>query len=77
MESNITLRIKDPNLQVEYYLKRGKEIMSISTLVAGCVIVINIIVAIISVIMKWGDYLLELWLGRIVAIVINLLLIFF
>jgi len=77
MESNITLRIKDPKLQIEYYEKRGKEIMTISSLVATCCIAINVVVAIISVILKWDEYVVELWTGRIISIVLNLVLIFF
>jgi hypothetical protein len=74
MESNITLRIKDPNLRVEYLEKRSKEIMQMSTFVASLLIFANIIVAIISIVFNWNEYILELWLGRILGILINLLL---
>jgi hypothetical protein len=74
MESNITLRIKDPNLRVEYLEKRSKEIMQMSTFVASLLIFANIIVAIISIAFNWNEYILELWLGRILGILINLLL---
>ena len=74
MESNITLRIKDPNLRIEYLEKRGKEIMQMSTFVVSLLIFANIIVAIISIVFNWNEYILEMWLGRILGIVINLLL---
>lgn len=74
MESNITLRIKDPNLRIEYLEKRSKEIMQMSTFVASLLIFANIIVAIISIVFNWNEYILELWLGRILGILINLLL---
>ena len=51
--------------------------MAISTLVCGCVVLVNVIVAIISIILGWDEYIVELWLGRIIGIAINLLLIFF
>jgi hypothetical protein len=76
MESKITLKITDPNLHKEYLEKRSSEIMAMSTLVASLLIFANIIVAIISIVFKWNEYLLELWLGRILGIVINLLLLF-
>ena len=75
MKSNITLRIKDPNLHIEYLEKRGKEIMQMSKFVVSLLIFANIIVAIISIVFNWNEYILEMWLGRILGIVINLLLI--
>ncbi len=77
MISSITLTIADPELRKEYFEKRGKEIQAMSTIVASLLIFANIIVAIISVVYNWNEYILELWLGRIMAIVGNLLLIFF
>jgi hypothetical protein len=74
MESNITLRIKDPNLRIEYLEKRSKEILQMSTFVASLLIFANIIVAIISIVFNWNEYILELWLGQILGILINLLL---
>lgn len=75
MDSNITLSIKDPELRKEYFQKRSKEIIVMSSLVASLLIFANVIVAIISIISNWNEYILELWLGRILAIVVNLILI--
>lgn len=76
MNSNITLSIKDPDLRKEYFLKRNQEIQVMSTLIVSLAILMNSVVAIISVFKKWDEYIVELWLGRILAIVINLMLIF-
>jgi hypothetical protein len=38
-------------------------------------IVTNIIVAIISILSNWNEYILELWLGRIIGIVLNIILV--
>ncbi len=59
MESKVTLRIKDPNLRLEYLEKRSKEIITMSGMVASQVIIISFIVVIISIILKWDEYLLE------------------
>ena len=75
MESNLTLKIKDPALRVEYYEKRSKEILSMSSIVAALAILINIITAIFSIVLKWDSYIAELWTGRITAIMFNLALI--
>ena len=46
-----------------------------SSIVAFLIILINIVSAILSVTMKWGEQMLEIWAGRIVGILIHLLLI--
>ena len=43
--------------------------------VATLQIVANIIVAIISIVSNWNQYILELWLGRIIGIVLNVALV--
>ena len=75
MESNLTLKIKDPTLRQEYYEKRSKEILSMSSIVAVLAIIINLITATLSIVLKWDKYIAELWTGRIVAIMCNLTLI--
>ena len=54
MESNITLKIKDNELNKEYFEKRNKEILPISAGVTALQIVSNIIVAIISIVSNWN-----------------------
>jgi len=49
MESNFTLRIKDPALRFEYYEKRSKEILPMSSIAAVIIILLNIVSVIISV----------------------------
>jgi len=44
--------------------------------VATLQIVANIIVAIISIVSNWNEYILELWLGRILGITFNVILVF-
>lgn len=73
--SNILLRINDEALTKEYYLKRSKEILPLSAGISALQIVSNIIVAIVSIIFNWNEYILELWLGRIIGIVLNIILV--
>jgi len=75
MESNLLLKIKDPALRDEYYEKRSKEILSMSSIVAALAILINIVTGIFSIVLKWDEYVAELWTGRITAIFFNLILI--
>ena len=48
MESNLLLKIKDPALRDEYYEKRSKEILSMSSIAAVVIILLNIVSLIIS-----------------------------
>jgi len=73
--STILLRIKDQDLTNEYYLKRSKEILPMSAGISGLQIVSNIVVAIISIVYNWNEYILELWLARIIGIVVNIILV--
>ncbi len=75
MISSITLTLKDPNLQHEYFQKRAKDIFQMSILVEAIATTIYGIVIILSIINKWNEYILELWLGRIIGYIINLILI--
>jgi len=75
MLSNFTLKIKGQELADEYLIKRNKEIIPMSAGVATLLIVANIIVAIISIVSNWNEYILELWLGRIIGIVLNVVLV--
>ena len=77
MLSNVTLKIKSDELTNEYLVKRNKEIIPMSAGVATLQIVANIIVAIISIVSNWNEYILELWLGRILGIIFNVILVFF
>jgi hypothetical protein len=77
MESNITLQIRDPNLKIEYFEKRSKEIIAMNTLVTALMVISQVVVAIISIVFKWDEYIVELWLGRIIGLAVNLLLLFF
>ena len=76
MLSNVTLKIKSDELTNEYLVKRNKEIIPMSAGVATLQIVANIIVAIISIVSNWNEYILELWLGRILGIIFNVILVF-
>lgn len=69
MLSKFTLKIKGEELTKEYIEKRNKEIIPLSSGVAALSIIANLIIAIISVKFKWDEYILELWLGRILGIV--------
>ena len=53
MESNLLLKIKDPALRDEYYEKRSKEILSMSSIVAALAVLINIVTGIFSIVLKW------------------------
>ena len=75
MLSNFTLKIKGEELTNEYLIKRNKEIIPMSAGVATLQIVANIIVAIISIVSNWNQYILELWLGRIIGITLNVILV--
>ncbi len=75
MLSSFTLKIKGQELTNEYLIKRNKEIIPMSAGVATLQIVANIIVAIISIVSNWNQYILELWLGRIIGIVLNVVLV--
>ena len=77
MNSNITLTLKDPKLQVEYNMKRSKEILQMSILVQTFVIIANTIVIVLSIVNSWNEYILELWLGRIIGFIINTAIIVF
>ena len=46
-----------------------------SILVESLVTIAYSIVIVLSIINKWNEYILELWLGRIIGFVINLILI--
>ena len=73
--SSFFLRINNKDFTNEYYLKRSKEILPISAGISALQIVSNIIVAIISIVFNWNEYILELWLGRIIGIVLNIILV--
>lgn len=75
MLSKFTLKILDANLTKEYNEKRGKEILPMCAGISALQIVSNIIVAIISITSNWNEYILELWLGRIIGIVVNIILV--
>jgi hypothetical protein len=53
MESNLLLKIKDPALRDEYYKKRSKEILSMSSIVGTLAVLINILTGILSIFFKW------------------------
>ena len=75
--SNILLRIEDQDLTNEYYMKKSKEVLNTSAAISGFQIFTNIIIAIVWIVFNWHEYILELWLGRIIGIVLNILLVIF
>ena len=59
MNSNITLRIKDPSLNFEYLFKRSKEILAMAILIAILQFITYIAIVIVSIVYKWSDYIVE------------------
>ena len=76
MNSNITLKLKDPSLNFEYLVKRSKEILTMAILIAVLQFMTYIAIVAISIIYKWDDYLIEQWTGRVVGFIVLLILIF-
>ena len=75
MNSNITLRIKDPSLNFEYLLKRSKEILAMAILIAILQFITYIAIVIVSIVYKWSDYIVEQWTGRVVGFFVLIILI--
>lgn len=75
MNSNITLRIKDPSLNFEYLLIRSKDILAMAILIAILQFMTYIAIAILSIVYKWNDYILEQWTGRIVGLLVIIIVI--
>ena len=75
MNSNITLRIKDPSLNFEYLLKRSKEILAMAILIAILQFITYIAIVIVSIVYKWSDYIVEQWTGRVVGFLVLIFLI--
>lgn len=77
MISNFLLKINDEALANQYLLKRFKEILPMSAGISAFQILSNTIVTIISIVYNYNEYVLELWLGRIIGVVINIILLIF
>ncbi len=75
MNSNITLRIGDPSLNFEYLLKRSKEILAMTILIAILQFMTYFAIVIVSIVYKWSDYIAEQWTGRIVGFIVLIILI--
>lgn len=76
MESNITLRLKDSALRDEYFARRSKEI-KMSILILSLMLFSFVLMIVISIVLKWNEYIVELWTGRIICVIVNASLIFF
>ena len=57
-------------------MKRNKEIIPVSAGVATSQIVLAISIGIVSIIFEWNEYIAELWTGRILGIILQILLVF-
>lgn len=76
MESRVTLRLLDEQMQTEYLTKRNREILTISIGIYILVISANIAVAVVTFASEWYDYMLEMMLPRSASIILHGLLIF-
>ena len=76
MLSDLTLKIKGEDLTNEYFIKRNKEILPMSIAVVSQQIAVHLIVAIVSIIKNWNEYILQLWLGRIIGTCLNIILVY-
>ena len=77
MESKFTLKIQNETIRRQFLERKNREVRVLSISCFFVVLAIYLSVGTLHIIKKWFEYALELWLPKLFALLIHMILIFF